>query len=365
MKIVILASLTPDTTANYLIRAFKNCGDETFVISDIKNPLADCLVKGAPDIPKLLKEKGLEPDFILFIEGGSMRLFPKNIENTNCKTVWYGIDTHMDYNKHLAIGKVFDITMVAQKQYIESLRKDGLSNIFWLPLAYESAIRNDSKDKKFLISYVGSNNSHLHPDRHRMIELIKKRYSEIFFGKAMPDEMRDIYASSKLVFNKSVNNDINMRYFEAMGEGAVLLTDRAVNNGAEELFQEGKHYFIYDNDDHLITLIDNLSKSQDLVKEVGGNARELILKEHTYIHRALKVKDIVTNCSTNRKVSPFSYVEIFLRLDMLVEGIEAIILILGQLKTRRLNSILKYILIIFLKLNLRLWQHTLFLFKKL
>ena len=44
-----------------------------------------------------------------------MQLFPYDLENVTCLTAWYGIDTHMDYKKHLQIAKGFDVSFIAQK----------------------------------------------------------------------------------------------------------------------------------------------------------------------------------------------------------------------------------------------------------
>jgi len=45
-----------------------------------------------------------------------------------------------------------------------------------------------------------------------------------------PREMAAVYGKSKIVFNASINGDVNMRVFEAMAAGALLITDR-IGNG--------------------------------------------------------------------------------------------------------------------------------------
>jgi hypothetical protein len=60
-----------------------------------------------------------------------------------------------------------------------------------------------------------------------------------------PWEMRQVYNRSRIVFSKSIGGDVNMRVFEALAAGALLVTDR-IGNGLDELQTEGEHYMGYD-----------------------------------------------------------------------------------------------------------------------
>ena len=67
--------------------------------------------------------------------------------------------------------------------------------------------------------------------------------------------MGRVYAAAKLIFSKSVKNDVNMRYFETDGAGVVLVTNCMINNGVEELFDENAHYAVCQDEDSLIRVI--------------------------------------------------------------------------------------------------------------
>ena len=49
--------------------------------------------------------------------------------------------------------------------------------------------------------------------------------------------MGRIYSESKIVLNASINGDLNMRVFEALTSGALLVTDR-IENGLDTLFAQ-------------------------------------------------------------------------------------------------------------------------------
>jgi hypothetical protein len=292
MKILALASLTPPATANYLIGSLRGTGHEVFVCSDVMSPLADLRVRGEVDVAHICAQCSLEPDLVLFIEGGTMRLFPVGLEHIECRTAWYGIDTHMDYAKHLRIGRLFDVTFIAQKEFVDRLRKDGLRQVYWLPLAFAPELfPAETPELCYDVAYVGSSNATVHPIRHALLTSIQSEFPNVFVGLASPSDMVCIYAQAKLVFNKSINNDVNMRYFEAMGAGAVLLTDPVLNNGADELFCLGVHYFEYRDKQTLLALIRSLLQDPECCHRTGDAARHHVLANHTYRHRTEQLLD--------------------------------------------------------------------------
>lgn len=325
MKILVVASLTEAGTANYLIRALLDDGHILYVCSDLASPLVDQLTPGQIDVGAVCEEQQFTPDLFLFIEGGSMRLFPTGLERLNCLTAWYGIDSHMDYAKHVRIGRLFDVTFIAQKEFVNKMREDGLRQVYWLPLAFAPELHpEENVERSYNIAYVGSNNAIMHPVRHALLNRISKEFANVYMGMLSPVEMGRVYAQARMVFNKSVNNDVNMRYFEAMGAGAVLLTDHAEKNGVEELFTEGDHYLEYQDEDSLIALIKELSLNSARCQRIGETARQHILANHTYAHR---VSDLLGKANQSEKlVKPTAegYFSVFIALLLPLQALRAV-----------------------------------------
>jgi hypothetical protein len=318
MKILVFSSLTPPATANYLVKAQRDAGHDVFVCSDVASPLASLRVRGAVDVAQVCARHGLAPDLVLFIEGGTMRLFPAGLERMSCLTAWYGIDTHMDYAKHLRIGRLFDVTFIAQKEYVERLRQDGFRQVYWLPLACAPEIYPLAKlDRCYDVAYVGSSNVAVHPVRHALLAAIRKEFPKVFLGMADPQEMGRIYAQSKIVFNKSVNNDVNMRYFEAAGAGAVLLTDPARDNGVEELFTVGAHYLEYRDEQTLLAQIRDLLQDPERCHRIADAARRHVLAHHTYRCRAARLLELAQQSNKLSPPRPEDGFPVFLALNLL------------------------------------------------
>ena len=309
-RIVVCSSLTKIATANYFVKAFKKLGNDVFVLSDIRSSSTDIKISSFDDIGDALKKNRFIPDLFVFIEGGSMRLFPRGLQNLECITAWYGIDTHMDYEKHLRISRLFDVSFVAQKQYVDRLRADGIRSVFWLPLGFDgSIVPEEPLERIYDVSFVGSNNPVVHPERAEYLNQISSNFpNHLFVNNATPIEMGKIYAQSKIVFNKSVNNDLNMRYFEALGAGACLVTDPIYGNGVDEIFKKEEDFFLYEDVNSLVRVIQNLLSSPNLVEQVSKSVKKKIAKNHTYNHRATQLLETI--CSVD-KLDPPNFLDYF------------------------------------------------------
>jgi hypothetical protein len=97
--------------------------------------------------------------------------------------------------------------------------------------------------------------------------------------------MLKTYETSKIVFNHSLKNDINMRIFEAMGSGALLFTNEIFSNGLEDLFVAGEDLVIYRDKSDLVLKVreylDNPSRLDEIAKSGMGKVRAF----HTYDNR--------------------------------------------------------------------------------
>jgi hypothetical protein len=339
-NILVVTSMTSYATANYLVTALRSSGCNLFVCSDSPSQLVNFIAAGAVDVQMLATRAGITPDLLLFIEGGTMQLFPVGLEKLACLTAWYGIDTHMDYQKHLRIARLFDVTFIAQKEYVERLQQDGIRQVHWLPLAFAPELLPEKAQKRTIdVAFVGSDNKDVHPERHQLLSVLRSRFSSHFLGMASPEKMMEIYSTAKIVFNKSVNNDLNMRYFEALGAGAVLVTDPIVGNGVEDTFIRNQHFFEFQDQTTLVELVQRLLANNEL-DNLGKEARQWALAHHTYQHRAVA---LLKRLSESKKISHPVSVEYFgalLALHMTPAALDAAASALRQQQGGRKQKLL-------------------------
>lgn len=290
----------PATTAYYMEKALRKnhnvttCGAQ--INDEIKKRWNLEALNWEPksqDIPRgdntslrdVMKElpHGWKPDLYFWLETGLDRI-PLDLKDHDLPKACYLIDTHINYEKHVELAKNFDFVFLAQKGYVEKMKSLGIKNVFWLPLACDPDIHGKVEaEKKWEVGFVGTI-----PDsksrRKQLLEIIGSRF-DLNCDRKFMEDMAEHYSQSKIVFNNAINYDLNMRVFEALCSGSMLITDPAEGSGLEEMF-EGKRHLVFYKDETIneqISYYLENDKERQLIAEQG---RQEVLKKHTYLHRA-------------------------------------------------------------------------------
>ncbi len=234
---------------------------------------------------------GYTIDFYLYIDSG-LKVVDPFLEFLNIPKVAYFIDTHLDLHTRLEMARHFDIVFLAQKSHVELFKAEGIRYVYWLPLAcYPELYPQEELPRDIDVSYVGS----LSPDegdkRRKLLQKVVEYFPKSYIGKSWPREMARIYSRSKIVVNSSINYDVNMRVFEALASGALLITDPA--DSLEELFKDGEELVIYHDENELISKIKYYLDHEDERIKIAQKGREKVLKYHTYHHRAEQIVNTV------------------------------------------------------------------------
>lgn len=166
------------------------------------------------------------------------------ISDTHIKT-----DTSDSYDYRLSVAKRADYVFVGQKAAVERMKEDGIPNPIWLPHAVEPLAypKFDLMDKKYDICFVGHVNSQ---NRIDALDRVFSEFPNFYFGQQLFENAARKFAESKIVFNISMTDDINMRTFESMATGSFLLTNWIPT--IEELFEDGKHLVLYRSLDEMV-----------------------------------------------------------------------------------------------------------------
>lgn len=332
MRILTVASLTMTATANYLVDAMRRAGHELLVVSDVHSAKADVSGTAAPDLDLISRSYGFVPEIVLFVEGGTHRLFPVGFGHFDCPVVWYAIDTHTDFSKHIALARCFDHTFVAQKRFVDALERQSGVRTTWLPLAFPSEFADRySAHKDLDLAFVGSVDPRLYPGRSRALGLLGALAATAETGSATPSDMMERYGRAKVVFNQCANADLNMRFFEAMGSGAVLLTDSKPGLHVDELFEDGVHYLSYADEQDMLAKFKMVLRDPVRCRSIGDAARERVLSQHTYDHR---VEQIVQTCramAKSRRPSRGEMIDAFAALNMPAEALVQVMSLFGEM----------------------------------
>jgi len=206
-------------------------------------------------------------------------------------SAWWAIDTHLNFDQCRRKSEEFDLVFAAQRDGAARLKAEGIASAQWLPLACDPQVhRQFDVEKVHDIAFVGNVFPGPRADLNR---LLQGRFRSMFVGRAYFEEMARVYSSARLVFNRSIKNDVNMRVFEAVACGSLLLTNDLVENGQAELFRDGVHLATYRDADELLDKGAYYLKHGVLRERVAAAGRAEALAKHTYRHRMETVLDSV------------------------------------------------------------------------
>lgn len=284
MKIVLVSEtrVRPDSTSIYFIKAFKDLGHE--------------LVHVQPsDIGQV---KAGDADLYLKVDDGlSYARFRSDLH----PSAYYVIDTHLDPEWRL------DLEREAQFDFVFCAQKAGAAlpwqakEVSWLPLGADPDLHWVGKRPKvFDVGFIGNFHSAYAESRVRRVDALFKALPNFFYGPRMFKDMAEKYAESKLGFNSSLNQDINMRFFEVMMAGSCLLTDYIPEMDALG-FKNGVHYVGYESDEDMIAKAKALVEDDQKREEIAMTGHMEVLAQHTYAKRCQKILEKVEELTTCRR----------------------------------------------------------------
>jgi hypothetical protein len=291
----------PVTTAVYLERAFRRvCRTVTvgprfperlvafWELENLRRPFVDLDVPTdfTPEMPALLQETRTtdHPDLYLWVESVAGH-FPRHISALPCRTAAFLIDTHLHARAHLEWAREFDMVFLAQRQFVEPFRAAGVQ-AHWLPLACDPEVHHGGGLKRYDIGFVGSVTRATR--RERLLKRLRRRI-DVHISRCFWDEMATVLAASRMAFNCSRADDLNMRFFEVLSIGSLLLSNRTRGSGQDQLFTPGEDYAGY-TDRQLTEQASRYLADPDLREKIAARGQKLAHAAHTYNHR---VEDVL------------------------------------------------------------------------
>lgn len=211
------------------------------------------------------------------------------------RTFW-AIDTHLGFERRLARARDFDWVYAAQKNGAERLRREGVASAEWLPLACDAEIHGRcAEGDAFDVAFVGN----VFPGpRADLLRILAERFPKTFVGNRYFEEMARVYSKSKIVFNRSIRDDVNMRVFEGLCSGSLLVTNAIDGNGQEELFRDGVELVTYRDAEELTDKVGFYLQRDGVRRRIAAQGRETVLAKHTYRHRIARVLEKVNHRPT-------------------------------------------------------------------
>jgi hypothetical protein len=248
------------------------------------------------DIPEKIKSRYGIP--VAYYDGDMPTILPK-----------YASDRGFKFNYYLdADLSVFDTFFTNSKGVIPDLKELGAKNVHPLYYAADPELfKPVNVDKDIDVSFYGHGSELREEWMKKMITdpsniLLNRGFSvggmgfNIDLGKAkMAGDMnfsalRKFCCQSKICLNitrwshTSVYASATSRPFELAAFGACIVSQPY--SGIEEWFDVGREIFMANNETEVLSIYQYLLDSDNEREKMGERARQRILKDHTYHHRA-------------------------------------------------------------------------------
>ena len=231
-------------------------------------------------------------DLYLNIDDGLRYHLPPELR----PSAFWAIDTHLDFDRCREKAPRFDVVFAAQRDGVDLLQAIGVSSASWLPLACDPEIHcKHDLAKQYDVAFVGN----IFPGpRGDLLGLIQRRYRNSLIGQCYFEEMARTYSASRIAFNRSIRNDVNMRVFEAVACGSLLLTNDLTDNGLPELFRDGVHLATYREPEDLLDKLGFYLDREAARERIAAAGRAEAIAKHTYAHRMERIlKDVEASLS--------------------------------------------------------------------
>jgi tetratricopeptide (TPR) repeat protein len=206
--------------------------DEKGKIVSLKTQIGKFSVKTV--ISKIPPEQS--PDVLVCLVDATKRCLPQDLACFSGPKILLLADTHhlqapLSSLLSYAGAEPFDrIILLYDRHHAGFFYAAGFKNLFWFPgLTFphsDSWVLESQKvrSRSASIGFVGQAAAH-HPRRKRILEAIQRAGLPLLQKSIPQSESLAFYASSLLGLNASLNGDLNLRFFEVISSGSLLITD--------------------------------------------------------------------------------------------------------------------------------------------
>jgi hypothetical protein len=234
-------------------------------------------------------------DLVVFVEGPYPALDVKGQTDVPTLFWFHHGEHHLHANMRLADRYRADAVLMAHSWHLA----------FWLqtpvhrfPFGVATELLHPSRrliDRRYDVAMVGAKLRSGGPYGRRQ-QLVAELEGALprdrlgFREQVSADEMADLYGDARIVVNEGGTRHypITMRVLEAVGSGAVLLSDRLP--GMEMLLDEGSQYSLLGDD--VVADVKDMLSDLDRLQTVADSALRRAIGLHTYDHRVDELFEI-------------------------------------------------------------------------
>jgi MoaA/NifB/PqqE/SkfB family radical SAM enzyme/tetratricopeptide (TPR) repeat protein len=223
-----------------------------------------------------------QPEAVVCLVDASWRSTPRNLSVFRCPKILLVADTHhlntpISGMIRYAQNEEFDrVVLLYDRHHAEFFQTAGLNQLFWFPgLTFPHddkavAAARTGATVESRIAFVGQTGI-CHPRRIQMLSQLHAANLPLSVKAMSQREGIGFYGSSLVGFNSSLNGDLNLRVFEILASGAMLLTDElAPASGLTDVWQKGRDLVTYASSAELVEKARHAIAHPEETKAIGA-----------------------------------------------------------------------------------------------
>ena len=167
-------------------------------------------------------------------------------------------------------------------------------NAYYLPYAVDPGVfKNLNIPEIYDVGFIGNIRFE---ERKRRIEKLKKHFNVFIGNKLFMEDANKAMNRCKIIFNTCDGKELNMRVFEGLAIGKLLVTEQIAF--LDELFTNKEHLVTYSSDDELVEMVKTYLADESERKKISLTGFNEVVRKHTYLHRAKFIIDKILQFDT-------------------------------------------------------------------
>lgn len=243
----------------------------------------------------------------------SIRTFVPNV-----KIVQYTIDVRSYIQKpYFEVSKISDLSLICSTGQIEMYRNNGVPNVYFLQVGYDSNIYNPEIEPKesyefdavFVANVNPVENYEAHQDRLNTAYSLRKAFGDRFglFGNGFPRDLKslgpiDIDKAISQAYSRSfscisISHFNNIDHYFSDRLLMCLASGRPTVSwhfpGYESYFVNNCDLVVARNPEDVVDKVKYLLENKDRANYIGMNGAAKVFAEHTYLSRIIEMLEMI------------------------------------------------------------------------
>lgn len=237
----------------------------------------------------ILSSLTFTPDY-LFSPDCGFPFLPDDIAQSRIPTIRLDVDTYTFTRRRIRWASLFDHVAVCHPGF-DALFRESISHPGTLVLAHavhRQFFELPDLPREFDIGWVGQTSGPIYQKRAAWLPKLASTFrTNDWLHSYTLKEVADVSRRSRIVVNIARDDypqDANLRAFEALAAGALLIT--ALPSELTSLgLVPGRHFVTYHHESEILALVRRYLDDEDSRLRIAQAGKAAVLREHTYDNR--------------------------------------------------------------------------------